>query len=52
MTDKEWLQKLKEVDDKTLIEQLEWFGCDPYYYDLWKPLIKEIERRLIVGKDF
>ena len=46
MSDKEWLEQIKSVSDKELMEHLEWCGHDKYYNDLYKPIIKEIKRRL------
>lgn len=36
----------KNVTNKELIEELRYFGCDPYYNDLWQLLVNEIEERL------
>ena len=52
MTDKEWVKNLKKETNRNLIKHLRYFKCDPYYYDLWDILVKEIERRLLAGKDF
>ena len=49
---KEWANTLKKETNRNLIKHLRHFGCDPYYYDLWDILVKEIERRLLAGKDF
>lgn len=46
MTDKEYVERIKRLTSKELIEQLEYFGCDPYYGDLWEVTLKEVERRL------
>lgn len=46
MSDKEWLEQIKSVSDKELMEHLEWCGHDNYYSDLYEPIIKEIKRRL------
>ena len=46
MSDKEWLEQIKSVSDKELMEHLEWCGHDNYYNDLYEPIIKEIKRRL------
>ena len=31
---------------KELIDDIEYFGCDPYYRDLWEQAIEEIRRRI------
>ena len=46
MTEKEWLEKMKKSSNKELIESLEYCGHDPYYDELYWPIIKEIKRRL------
>lgn len=46
MTDKEWIEQIKNVSDKELMEHLEWCGHDGYYSDLYYPIVKEIKRRL------
>ena len=34
MTDKEYIANIKDVDNKTLIEDIIYYGCDPYYRQL------------------
>jgi len=46
MTDKERIENIKRLTSRELIEDLEFFGCDPYYYDLWEVVLKEVKRRL------
>lgn len=46
MSDKEWVEYIKNAPNEELIDELYDFGCDPYYQDIWEVLVKEIERRL------
>ena len=46
MTDKEYIENIKSLTSRELIEELEYFGCDPYYYDLWEVILKEVKCRL------
>ena len=46
MMNKEWLDELAAASDDELIEKLRYFSCDPYFYDLFEPLVEEIHRRL------
>ena len=46
MTDKEYLENLKNLSNRELIEQLEYCDCDTYYRDLWEAIIKELKRRV------
>lgn len=48
MTDAEWKANIKNESNKKLIQDLEFFGCDSYYYGLWRTAIKEVARRLDV----
>lgn len=47
MTDKTWLKKMEkgEISTEELFDKLRYFGCDPYYYGLWGPVINEVEKR-------
>ena len=51
MTDKEWLEKIKNKSNEELIHSLIHCGHDGYYNDLYYPIIKEIERRLGVNNE-
>lgn len=46
MTDREWVEQIKTISDKELMEKLEWCGHDGYYNDIYCPIVKEIKRRL------
>ena len=43
---KEWLDELAAASDDELIEKLRFFSCAPYFYDLFDPLVEEIQKRL------
>lgn len=43
---KEWLDELAAATNDELIEKLRFFSCDPYFYDLFDPLVEEIQKRL------
>ena len=45
MTDREWIENLPKESNEKLIEDLEYFGCDSYYKDLWWCALNELERR-------
>ena len=47
MTDKEWIKNLPKESNEKLIEDLEYFGCDGYYKDLWRCALNELERRFV-----
>lgn len=46
MINKEWLDELAAASEDELIEKLRFFSCDPYFYDLFDPLVEEIQKRL------
>ena len=50
MTDKEFIDSIKDISTEELFEQLEWYRCDPYYADLWRAVICELKRRMGVKK--
>ena len=52
MTDEEqYYNKLKTSSLSELIEELEWFWCDPYYNDMWIAVIEELRKRLGVERE-
>lgn len=51
MTDKEYVKELKNFTTEKLITQMEYFGVDPYYTEVWEPTLKEIERRLKIADE-
>lgn len=52
MTTTEWKATIKERTNLELIKDLHYFGCDPYYYDLWQTAMREIARRMgVKAKD-
>ena len=46
MTDKEYLENISTVDTDVLFENLESYGCDSYYRDLWYATIEELKKRI------
>lgn len=46
MSDKEYIENIDKVDTDTLFENLEYYGCDGYYKDLWYATIEELKKRV------
>ena len=46
MTDKEYIENIDKVDTNTLFENLEYYGFDSYYRDLWYATIEELKKRI------
>ena len=44
--DKDFIANIDKVDTDELFEQLEYYGCDSYYGDLWRAVIAELKRRV------
>lgn len=42
---------LQKLSNEELIEELEWFPCDPYYIIQWEQTIEEIKNRLSKGDE-
>ena len=45
-TDDDFKANINKVDTDELFEQLDFYGCDGYYRDLWYAVIAELKRRL------
>ena len=45
MTDKEFIDSIQNISTERLFEELEYFGCDGYYKDLWRATLNELKRR-------
>lgn len=41
-----YTETLKNMTVDELIEEMEYFGCDPYYRDLWEETLAEIKHRM------
>ena len=39
-------ERFKEMSAEELVEQIDYFGCDPYYIEAWRPMKDEIAERL------
>ena len=48
MTDKEWMAQIGNESNESLRNELVYFGCDGYYADLWKAVLRELCNRLNV----
>ena len=48
MTVKEWKEQIGNETNLELLKDLVDFGCDNYYYDLWRVSLKELCKRLDV----
>lgn len=46
MTDKEYISNIRKIETDELFQQLESFGYDPYYGDLWVAVVDELKRRI------
>lgn len=46
MTDKEYIENIDKVDTDTLFANLEYYGFDSYYKDLWYATIEELKKRV------
>ena len=46
MTDKEYIATIEERSTKELMSNMSYYGCDPYYRDLWMATCEEMEKRL------
>lgn len=46
MTDREWIDSIKNVSTEELFERLEFIGCDGYYGDIWNAIIEELKNRV------
>ena len=46
MTDSEFIESIQNASNKELFEQLDLYGCDPYYRELWRAVLNELKRRL------
>ena len=51
MSDEEWIKNLPNFTNERLIKALNYFGCDPYYADLWSEVLEEIKKRLDGGEE-
>ena len=43
-------ETVKSMSMEELVDQLWWYGCDPYYNDLWTTVMCELERRIEEGE--
>jgi len=50
-TDADFIANISKVDTDELFNQLEWYGCDNYYYDLWRAVIEELKKRMEVENE-
>jgi hypothetical protein len=46
MTDEEYISNIRKIETDELFQQLESFGYDPYYGDLWVAVVDELKRRI------
>lgn len=46
MTDEEYISNIRKIGTDELFQQLESFGYDPYYGDLWVAVVDELKRRI------
>lgn len=44
--DNDFITNISNVDTDELFKQLEWYGCDSYYTDLWRAVIEELKKRV------
>ena len=44
--DNDFITNISSVDTDELFKQLEWYGYDSYYSDLWKAVIEELKKRV------
>ena len=52
MTDKAYIENIKNISNEELINDLEEYGGrDPYYRDLWYCVLNEVKRRLNLTED-
>ena len=43
-------KQIKQATNQELLKKLVYIGCDGYYLDAWKSVIKELSRRLDVDE--
>lgn len=46
MTDTEFKKSIPSLTSEELVAGLRYYGCDPYYRDLWDKVCAEIAARL------
>lgn len=46
MTDKEYIENIDKIDTDELFDNLEYFGVDGYYQDVWRATIEELKKRV------
>lgn len=46
MTDAEFKRSIPSLTNEVLLAELRYYGCDPYYRDLWDKVCAEIAGRL------
>ena len=46
MTDQEYVDYLDVLTNDDLIEELKYCGHDPYYNDMYYPILDEIKKRM------
>lgn len=44
--DNDFITNISNVDTDELFKQLEWYGCDSYYSNLWRAVIEELKKRV------